>query len=75
MIANPNPIPEWDDRGLLPPYLGAAGALSSRSPYRVSLAHLMLRFGDTAARRELLAGLLDFRAELHQAGITRGFRG
>ena len=34
----------------------------------------MWRFGSTAARRELLAGLLDFRTELHQAGLTRGFQ-
>ena len=32
------------------------------------------RFGDTAARRDLLAGLLDFRAALHRVGLTRGFQ-
>ena len=74
MIANLNPIPEWDDRGLLPPYLGEAGELRNRSPYRVSLTDVILRFGDTAARRQLLAGLLAFRAELHQVGLTRGFQ-
>ena len=77
MLANPNPIPEWDSRGLLPPYLGEAGASpdsSPRSPYYVSLAQMALRFGNTAARRELLNGLLAFRATLHQAGLTRGFQ-
>ncbi len=74
MVANLNPIPEWDSRGLLPPYLDAAGMLSNRSPYRVSLTAMVQRFGDTAARRELLAGLLNFRAALHQAGLTRGFQ-
>ena len=74
MVANPNPIPNWDERGLLPPYLGEAGALGNRSPYRVSLTAIVQRFGNTAARRELLAGLLDFRAALHQAGLTRGFQ-
>ena len=77
MLANPNPIPEWDTRGLLPPYLGEAGASpdsSPRSPYYVSLAQVALCFGNTAARRELLDGLLAFRATLHQAGLTRGFQ-
>ena len=74
MVANINPIPEWDSRGLLPPYLDSAGVLSNRSPYRVSLTAMVQRFGNTAARRELLAGLLDFRATLHQAGLTRGFQ-
>ena len=74
MVANPNPIPNWDERGLLPPYLGEAGAFGNRSPYRVSLTAMIQRFGNTAARRELLAGLLDFRVGLHQAGLTRGFQ-
>ncbi len=74
MVANINPIPDWDDRGLLPPYLGTAGASRSRSPYRVSLTAMVRRFGNTAARRNLLAGLLDFRATLHQAGLTQGFQ-
>lgn len=74
MVANVNPIPEWDSRGLLPPYLDAAGALSNRSPYRVSLTAMVQRFGNTATRRELLAGLLNFRTALHQAGLTRGFQ-
>ena len=34
----------------------------------------MLRFGDTTARRTLLAGLLDFRAALHAAGVHEGFQ-
>jgi len=74
LVANINPIPGWDGRGLLPPYLDEAGALSNRSPYRVSLTAMVQRFGNTVARRELLDGLLDFRAALHQAGLTRGFQ-
>ncbi len=74
MTANPNPIPEWDNRGLLPPYLLTGVELGNRSPYRASITDVIRRFGSTAARRQLLAGLLDFRAELHQAGLTRGFQ-
>ena len=46
----------------------------NRSPYRVSLVEVMERFGSSEARRGLLSGLLDFRAELHQAGLTEGFQ-
>ena len=74
MLANPNAIPEWDDRGLLPPYLREAGEPRNRSPYRASLTDVVRRFGNTTARRELLDGLLAFRAALHQAGLTRGFQ-
>ena len=74
MVVNFNPVPDWDDRGLLPPYLDEAGASTNRSPYRVSLTNVIVRFGNTAARRDLLTGLLDFRAALHGAGLARGFQ-
>ena len=35
---------------------------------------MMLRFGDTADRCTLLAGLLDYRAALHAAGVREGFQ-
>ena len=74
MVANLNPIPDWDGRGLLPPYLREAGERTNRSPYRVSLTNVIRRFGNTLARLDLLTGFLDFRATLHQAGLTRGFQ-
>ncbi len=74
MDVNLDSIPDWDGRGLLPAYLDEAGAPSNRSPYRVSLTAMVKRFGDTLARRDLLTGFLDFRASLHQAGLTRGFQ-
>ena len=73
MTTNIGPIPEWDEWGLLPPYLGDPTD-SSRSPYRVSPTDLVLRFGTTVGRRSLLKGLLDFRAELHEIGLSRGFQ-
>ena len=73
MTTNIGPIPEWDEWGLLPPYLGDPTD-SSRSPYRVSPTDLVLRFGTTVGRRNLLKGLLDFRAALHQIGLSRGFQ-
>jgi hypothetical protein len=34
----------------------------------------VLRYGDTATRRTLLTGLLDLRADLHDAGLQEGFQ-
>ena len=67
-------IPEWDDRGLLPPYLGHQADTEDRSPYQVLLTDMVDRFITTSARRDLLAGFLDFRAALRQAGLTQGFQ-
>ena len=68
-------IPDWDDSGLLPPFLNHPASSSDRSPYRASLSETIVRFGSASAdRRELLSGLLDFRAALHGAGLTRGFQ-
>ena len=33
-----------------------------------------MRFSDTAKRRTLLTGLLDFRADLHTVGVLQGFQ-
>ena len=68
-------IPDWNNAGLLPPFLGNPASRRGRSPYRASLSETMVRFGSAGGgRRELLAGLLDFRAALHGAGLTRGFQ-
>ena len=67
-------IPDWDNAGLLPPFLDNP-ASPDRSPYRASLSETMIRFGSAGeGRRNLLSGLLDFRAALHGAGLTRGFQ-
>ncbi len=68
------PIPDWDARGLLPPYLNSPTLMGGRSPYHVLLLDLVLRFADTAARQTLLIGLLDYRAALHSAGVLDGFQ-
>ena len=74
MVIGSDPIPNWDSNGLLPPFVGSPTSSSSRSPYRVPLTDMILRFGNTATRRELLAGFLDFRASLHAAGLLEGFQ-
>ena len=68
------PIPDWDPGGFLPPYLDSPASSEGRSPYYVGLTDLVLRFGDTTARRELLVGLMGYRAALHAAGLRHGFQ-
>ena len=70
MLPNVRPIPEWDISGVLP----ASDEGDPTSPYLASLSDVVTRFGDTGERRRLLRGLLDFRAELHNAGLVRGFQ-
>ena len=67
-------IPDWDEEGVIPPMDPRDPVSFNRSPYRVSLIDVITRFGNTQIRRELLSGLLDFRAEIHRAGLTRGFQ-
>ena len=67
-------IPDWDPRGVLPPFLGAPTLGEGRSPYLVGLTDLVLRFSDTRDRLKLLSGLLDYRASLHAAGVRVGLQ-
>ena len=67
-------IPDWDEEGVIPPMDRRDPVSFNRSPYRVSLIDVITRFGSTPVRRELLSGLLNFRAEIHRAGLTRGFQ-
>lgn len=71
---NTIPVPDWNDYGVIPPINSANPVSVERSPYIVSLLDLLGRFGNTEPRREILSGLLDFRAELHRAGLTQGFQ-
>ena len=73
-MTNRLPIPDWNPSGHLPPFLGSPTAPEGGSPYRVALTDLVLRFRDTAARRALLGGLLNYRAALHAAGAVAGFQ-
>ena len=74
MTTNFDRIPEWDSDGLLPPYLRGPTFSRARSPYRVPLPDLILRLGTSNARREILAGFLDFRSALHSTGLVDGFQ-
>jgi hypothetical protein len=67
-------IPDWNAQGVIPPLYSHDSTSAERSPYRVSLTDLVLRFGTTPQRRTILDGLLRFRAALHQAGLSNGFQ-
>lgn len=67
-------IPDWNAQGVLPPNDPINPTSAERSPYTVSLSDLVLRFGTSQRRREILIGLLDFRATLHAAGLVNGFQ-
>jgi hypothetical protein len=67
-------IPAWNSQGLLPPIdmLNPTSAL--RSPYRVALTDVMVRFATSPERRQILRGWLGYRAALHGMGLTDGFQ-
>ena len=74
MIQPGGSVPNWDPVGQLPPFVGSPTNAGQRSPYLIGLTDLVLRFGDTATRRRLLVGFLDYRAALFRAGIQNGFQ-
>lgn len=66
-------IPDYEN-GVLPPFIGGGSDVTGRSPYAATFADVVARFGNTPERRLLLAGLLDYRAELRGAGLVSGFQ-
>lgn len=65
------PIPDFED-GILPPFIGDGSRAVGR--YLSTPVEMAGRFGGTRERRQLLVGLLDYRAELRGAGLVRGFQ-
>ncbi len=68
------PFTPWNSEGFIPPIGSIDSTSPNRSPYAVSLREIVEDFGHTPTRRRLLNGFLDYRAELHQAGLERGFQ-
>lgn len=68
------PIPAWNPEGLIPPVDVANPASANRSPYRVSLPDLILRFATSPQRIAILDGFLNFRAAMHAIGLIDGFQ-
>ena len=72
-------IPEWDTNKVLPPIHPEAPEGQEhdrlyRAPYAVPLAEFIGRFAGTLERMDLVQKFLEYRAALHQAGITEGFQ-
>jgi hypothetical protein len=67
-------ILEWNSRGFLPPVDSVRPTSSERSPYRVSLLDLVMRFSTSPQRQTVLRGFLAYRAELHRIGLFEGFQ-
>lgn len=67
-------IPAWNPQGLLPPIDVLNPTSVERSPYRVVLTDVMVRFATSPQRRQILRGWLGYRAALHGMGLTDGFQ-
>jgi hypothetical protein len=69
------PVPPFDHSGILPPYVGRATASAERSPYASTMDDVVARFATSQARREILGGLIEYRAALSsELGITTGIQ-
>ena len=73
MTTNADTFPGWD-AGVMPPINPDGPVGVARSPYTVSLSELSARLGNTEPRRDLLEGLLDFRAMLRTTGLNQGWQ-
>jgi hypothetical protein len=68
-------IPAHNQSGVLPPYLGNAPSTENlMAPYKVTLLEVAERFSSSNTRREIIRGLVSYRAELIREGITSGFQ-
>lgn len=68
------PVPSWNARGIIEPINPIDPTSADRSPFRVSLRQFVQAFGTTGKRVAILQGLMRYRGELHQLGITTGFQ-
>ncbi len=68
-------IPAWNSSAVLPPIRpGQPGHSTDRSPYAVRFSEVVQRFGTSKERIVILQGLLEYRKELTQIGVTDGFQ-
>lgn len=68
------PLPSFDLRGLLPPFVGADATTPDRSPDWVTMPELVGTFATTPHRRQLLRNLIAYRALLAQEGYVGGIQ-
>lgn len=69
-----SPVPTFDARGLLPPYVGDDATSVNRSPYEATMTEIVMSLGATPHRKALLSGLLDYRELLTGLGYVSGLQ-
>ena len=68
-------IPDHNLSGVLPPFFGVSPTDRSEvSPYLATISEFAQRFSYSAERLTLLAGFLEYRAELRKNGIVNGMQ-
>ncbi len=74
-LGPPFDIPGFNISGTLPPFLGPTPtAPALMSPYQTTLVRIANKLCDSAERKEILCGLLNYRQELAGIGLTDGFQ-
>lgn len=68
------PIPNFNSEGVLPPYIGRKGPPEWLSPYPTTAVEVVMVLGLTEARRTMIKGWLEHRAELRALGFRHGFQ-
>lgn len=68
------PLPSFDLRGLLPPFLGADATTPDRSPYWITMTELATAMGTTPHRKQLIANLVIYRKMLADEGYVSGIQ-
>jgi hypothetical protein len=72
-----SPIPAFlASPAILPPFIGSGPIVpSTRSPYRVSMEEVVVRFATSKQRQDILRGLLSYRRRLRQLQLGAEFSG
>ena len=68
------PVPPFDARGLLPPFLGIDERTAARSPYVTNMGEMVTSFASTPHRSQLLKNLIAYRALLASDGYLSGLQ-
>jgi hypothetical protein len=75
MTTHQHTIPAWNSAGILPPIHPSVPATDiHRSPYSIDITVFVARFAISPERIKILTGLLDYRIQLYNTGITSGFQ-
>ncbi|MBK0062180.1 MULTISPECIES: DUF6932 family protein [unclassified Acinetobacter] len=68
-------IPKFNSSGVIPPIRpGELGHSNDRSPYVVDIIEIISHFATSNKRISILKGFLEYRYEIYQQHVTRGFQ-